>query len=140
MNEVTYAQLEGLRRGLREAIGRLCEQVADKGEDDWLEVRLEQILERDMSEYKSFLLANGQATAAPQPKPRPKMSSVGAINGPQPLTWDDYEQGCLGTFRGGHEGPEAEAFCHGMQTVFNLLRAEFPPAEEIQRQKELSGG
>ena len=46
------------------------------------------------------------------------------------MSWDDYEAGCLNTYGGGYrEGPEILAFQHGMQTVFNLLRAEFPPAD-----------
>lgn len=57
-------------------------------------------------------------------------SQVQAFGGPQPKSWGDYETSCLATYGGGHRGPELEAFQHGMQTVFNLLRAEFPPAEE----------
>ena len=53
-------------------------------------------------------------------------SQVQATNEPPPKTWDDYERGCVSTYRGGHEGKEAAAFVHGMQTVFNLLRVEFP--------------
>ena len=68
-----------------------------------------------------------------------KRSQVSCIGMPPPKTWDDYEQGCIGTYRGGHHEPmEAAAFIHGMQTVFNLLRAEFPPAEAIERTNERS--
>ena len=60
-------------------------------------------------------------------------SQVQAFGGPVPKTWDDYEQGCLSTYRGGHhEERELSAFRHGMGTVFNLLRREFPPAERIR--------
>ena len=59
-------------------------------------------------------------------------SQVQAVNGPPPKTWDDYRQGCLSTFSGGHEGAEYRAFQHGMNTVFNLLEHEFPPAEQCK--------
>ena len=53
-------------------------------------------------------------------------------------TWDDYEQGCLDTFGGGHRTDgHLEAFRHGMSTVFNLLRSEFPPAEVCKSAVEL---
>lgn len=57
-------------------------------------------------------------------------SQVKAIGEPHPRTWGDYERGCLLTYGGGHHSDgKLEAFQHGMSTVFNLLRAEFPPAE-----------
>ena len=59
-------------------------------------------------------------------------SQVQAVNGPAPKTWNDYRQGCLSTFGGGHAGVEYLAFQHGMNTVFNLLEHEFPPAEECK--------
>jgi uncharacterized protein YdcH (DUF465 family) len=63
------------------------------------------------------------------------MTSQAQVIGKPPMkTWDDYEQGCLDTYGGGHRfDGQLEAFRHGMQTVFNLLRREFPPAEEIRR-------
>jgi hypothetical protein len=65
-----------------------------------------------------------------------KWSQVSCIGKPQPRTWDDYEEGCVGAFRGGYRDPvAAEAFVHGMRTVFNLLRDEFPPAEVIRQQE-----
>ena len=67
-----------------------------------------------------------------------KHSQVQCINGPPPKTWDDYRKGCFWTFRGGHEEHEAQAaFIHGMDTVFNLLEAEFPPAELCQAGPDL---
>lgn len=60
-------------------------------------------------------------------------SQVQAINEPPPKTWDDYERGCLMTYHGGHSDQIAiEAYQHGMRTVFNLLRAEFPDAIAIR--------
>ena len=60
-------------------------------------------------------------------------SQVSAINEPEPKSWNDYEQGCLSTFGGGHHADgHLEAFRHGMQTVFSLLRLEFPPAEQCK--------
>ena len=60
-------------------------------------------------------------------------SQVQAINEPPPNTWDDFERGCLITFRGGHHDSAAlAAFQHGMRTIFNLLRAEFPPARQCK--------
>jgi hypothetical protein len=62
-------------------------------------------------------------------KHTPGPSQVQAINEPPPKSWDDYERGCLLTFNGGFsETGEVDAFRHGMRTVFNLLREEFPAA------------
>lgn len=62
-----------------------------------------------------------------------KRSQVQSCGGPAPLTWGDYEAGCLNTFGGGYQKEhEREIFRHGMSTVFNLLRREFPPAEKCQ--------
>ena len=59
-----------------------------------------------------------------------ELSQVQVLGRPAPKTWDDYRQGCLSTYAGGHHEPaEFRAFQHGMNTVFNLLEAEFPPAE-----------
>lgn len=66
-----------------------------------------------------------------------KRSQVACIGLPHPQSWQDYREGCVGTFRGGHRGAEAEAFAHGMETVFNLLEAEFPPAEQCKAATEL---
>lgn len=54
-----------------------------------------------------------------------------------PRTWDDYESSCIATYRGGHEGAEGAAFVHGMKTVFQLLRKEFPEAYACKRSGEL---
>ena len=63
-------------------------------------------------------------------------SQVQIIGNPPPRTWDDYERGCLATYRGGHHDVALIAvFQHGMRTVFNLLRREFPPAETMQLAK-----
>lgn len=58
-----------------------------------------------------------------------KHSQVDAIGAPPVKTWDDYRRGCKMTYAGGYDGAEFVAFQHGMDTVFNLLEAEFPPAE-----------
>jgi hypothetical protein len=59
--------------------------------------------------------------------PDSRNSQVRAVGGPPPKTWDDYEAGCLQTYGGGYQtGAEREIFRHGIATVFNLLRAEFP--------------
>ena len=63
-----------------------------------------------------------------------RMSQATIIGLPQPITWDDYERSCLATFGGGYRTEhEREIFRHGMTTVFNLLRGEFPPAEQCLR-------
>lgn len=50
-----------------------------------------------------------------------------------PSSWDDYEACCIATFGGGYRtNEEREIFHHGMSTVFNLLRAEFPSAEQCK--------
>lgn len=65
-------------------------------------------------------------------------SQVQAIGEPAPRTWDDYERGCLLTFGGGYQDNHlASAFRHGMNTVFNLLRREFPPAEQCRANAKL---
>ena len=67
-------------------------------------------------------------------------SQVTVIGKPQPKTWDDYEQGCLSTFGGGHRSDgHLDAFHHGMSTVFNLLRGEFPSAEVCKSAPALLG-
>lgn len=58
------------------------------------------------------------------------ISQATIVGLPQPQSWDEYERGCLATFGGGYQTEEErEIFRHGMKTVFNLLRAEFPPAQ-----------
>lgn len=60
-------------------------------------------------------------------------SQVSVIGIPAPKSWDDFERGCLLTFGGGYRtDEEREIFRHGMQTVFNLLRREFPSAEQCR--------
>ena len=57
-------------------------------------------------------------------------SQVDCINGPHCKSWEDYRRGAHATFNGGHhDDPAHSAFHHGMDTVFNLLEGEFPPAE-----------
>jgi hypothetical protein len=74
--------------------------------------------------YAAIELATPPAQGAPTPR-----SQVQIFGGPAPKTWDDYEEGCLKTYGGGyHEEREMEIFHHGISTVFNLLRAEFPLA------------
>ena len=56
-------------------------------------------------------------------------SQVQIVGSPAPKTWDDYDRGCPTTFGGGYRhGPDIAIFRHGMSTVFNLLRNEFPNA------------
>lgn len=62
-----------------------------------------------------------------------KLSQCQIIGKPRVQSWDDYEQGCLATYGGGHHSDgHLDAYQHGMSTVFNLLRAEFPPAEQCK--------
>lgn len=59
-------------------------------------------------------------------------SQAQAINEPTHKTWEDYRKGCLMTFHGGyHNAEEVSIFQHGMETVFNLLKSEFPQPQEI---------
>jgi len=61
-----------------------------------------------------------------------KRSQVQSWGGPPPETWNDYRQGCLGTFAGGYRDiKQLSAFQHGMDTVFTLLENEFPEPYEI---------
>ena len=64
-------------------------------------------------------------------------SQVDAIGSPPVKSWDDYEQGCLTTFAGGNEGAELGVYRRGMSTVFELLRNEFPPAEQCKAAPDL---
>jgi len=65
-------------------------------------------------------------------------SQVQIVGSPAPKTWDDYERGCLATFGGGYRhGPDIAIFHHGMSTVFNLLRSEFPDAPLAKSAPEL---
>lgn len=87
----------------------------------------------DVLEFKPEIL-EAMKIAAEVKARRERLSQAHVIGLPAPKTWDDYERGCLATFSGGHhEEATREAFRHGMQTVFNLLRSEFPPAEEIRQ-------
>ena len=79
------------------------------------------------------LAAARQAQGASEPARKDTLtaavawSQVQAFGGPVPKTWDDYEQGCYGTYGGGYQtAKEREIFHHGIGTVFNLLRHEFP--------------
>ena len=66
------------------------------------------------------------------------VSQVQVVGEPPHQTWDDYERGCMLTYRGGHHEPaECRAFVHGMQTVFTLLRHEFPPAQLCKQAPKL---
>lgn len=68
-----------------------------------------------------------------------KFSQVGMVGSPQPKSWAEYRKGCLDTYGGGHhDDGHLEAFRHGMETVFNLLEAEFPPAEECKASAEMA--
>ena len=69
------------------------------------------------------------------------MISQAQVIGGEPIkTWDDYEENCKRSYGGGYRLPaEIEIFHHGMGTVFNLLRAEFPPAEKIKHATVLAG-
>lgn len=65
-------------------------------------------------------------------------SQVQIVGSPAPKTWDDFERGCLTTFGGGYRhGPDIAIFQHGMSTVFNLLRNEFPDAPLAKSAPEL---
>lgn len=58
------------------------------------------------------------------------ISQVTIVGKPQPRSWKDFRDGCLANYAGGHHNDgQLEAFRHGMETVFNLLESEFPPAE-----------
>lgn len=66
------------------------------------------------------------------------ISQVTIVGLPQPKSWTDYRRGCLANYAGGHHSDgHLEAFQHGMETVFNLLEAEFPPAEQCKAAPEL---
>lgn len=88
----------------------------------------------------SHALSHGSVAPSPVEWPgslflwrKPMLSQAQVIGRPRMKTWDDYEQGCLASFGGGHRTDgHLEAFQHGMSTVFNLLRHEFPPAEQCK--------
>jgi len=66
------------------------------------------------------------------------ISQVTVIGRPQPKTWDDYRQGALANYGGGHHTDgHLEAFHHGMETVFNLLESEFPDAQKCKAADDL---
>lgn len=63
------------------------------------------------------------------------LSQAQVIGRPKPQTWDEYESGCMATFHGGYRDPKMlDAFQHGMETVFNLLRHEFKEASECVKE------
>ncbi len=60
-----------------------------------------------------------------------------AINQKEHKTWEDYRDGCLNTYRGGHDEDDGlSIFHHGINTVFNLLEKEFPQPHEIFKATE----
>ena len=60
------------------------------------------------------------------------------VGAPAPKTWDDYEAGCEATYGGGYRtNEEIEIFHHGMATIFNLLRGEFPSASKCKAVDDL---
>ena len=66
------------------------------------------------------------------------MSQIDIIGLPKAKSWDEYEFGCLTTFGGGYRSNEEwEIFHHGIVTVFNLLRAEFPSPELCKSSPDL---
>lgn len=65
------------------------------------------------------------------------LSQCQVIGEPRVKTWEDYRRGCLATFGGGHHSDGMlTAFQQGMQTIFNLLESEFPPAEDCRKNAE----
>lgn len=72
------------------------------------------------------------------PFPNNSGSQCQIIGTPAVKSWNDYENGCLATYGGGYRTEEElSIFHHGIVTVFNLLRAEFPPAEQCKTAKDL---
>jgi hypothetical protein len=60
-------------------------------------------------------------------------SQVRGIGEAKPKTWDDLERMALATYGGGYRTDDERAiFHHGISTVFNMLRNEFPPLESIR--------
>lgn len=57
---------------------------------------------------------------------RSQVQMIGAA----PLkTWQEYREGALSTYGGGYRSDDdLKAFHHGIETIFNLLEAEFPKA------------
>jgi hypothetical protein len=77
-------------------------------------------------------------TKTAQPTVGARISQVTVIGKPQPKSWADYRAGALANYGGGHRTDgHLEAFHHGIKTVFNLLEAEFPPAEQCKSAGEL---
>ena len=65
-------------------------------------------------------------------------SQCNAINELDHEIWEDYRKGCISTYTGGYHEPETyAAFKHGMETVFNLLEAEFPQPYKIFANKQM---
>lgn len=70
-------------------------------------------------------------------KPK-QISQVTIIGRPQPQSWADYRHGALENYGGGHRTDgHLAAFHHGIETVFNLLEGEFPPAEQCKAAPEM---
>ena len=91
---------------------------------------------------QEHVMSSGDPEAVVVSAPAGERSQVRAFGGPAPKSWDDYERGCIATYGGGYRDQrDIDAFHHGMTTVFNLLRAEFPSAEECRhgpaREREL---
>lgn len=54
------------------------------------------------------------------------------VGAPPATSWKEKRERCHMTFGGGYsDAPSLEAFRHGMDTVFNLIEAEFPPLDQL---------
>lgn len=54
------------------------------------------------------------------------------------MTWDDFEAQTNATYGGGHHNDgKMDAYRHGINTVFNVLRAAFPSGPDKMRETEV---
>jgi hypothetical protein len=114
--------------GVIYALGQLCER-AEKAEAEFTQALKD--VER-LTYNAERMDANTTHLRDKLAKERtPEFSQAQEVGAPKMKTWDDYRQGCLMTYGGGHRDDMREAFQHGMRTVFTLCEQEFPPIEKM---------
>lgn len=53
------------------------------------------------------------------------------------MTWDEFESNTNATYAGGHHSDgKLDAYRHGINTVFNILRAAFPDGPDAMHNAE----
>lgn len=86
----------------------------------------------------SNLAQSGEDFRLPPFAPAHRLQQTDVIGRARPSTWEELERNCRDTFGGGHRSDgKLDAYRHGMTTVFNVLRAEFPTMAQCKAAPDL---